>query len=130
MAILVRTNAQTRAFEDEFFRHRIPYIMVGGVRFYERAEIKDLVAYLRLLRNPRDSFSLTRILNVPPRGIGKNTAALLDERAAAMGATAWDVLELDSVESFPPRAATALRGFRELVRELRTAAAELPLPAL
>jgi DNA helicase-2/ATP-dependent DNA helicase PcrA len=130
VAILVRTNAQTRAFEDEFFRNRIPYTMVGGVRFYERAEIKDLVAWLRLLRNPRDSFSLARILNVPPRGIGKNTAALLEERAAAMGATPWDVLELDSVESFPPRAATALRGFRDLVRGLRAAAAELPLPAL
>jgi DNA helicase-2/ATP-dependent DNA helicase PcrA len=130
VAILVRTNAQTRAFEDEFFRNRIPYTMVGGVRFYERAEIKDLVAWLRLLRNPRDSFSLARILNVPPRGIGKNTVALLEERAAAMGATPWDVLELDSVESFPPRAATALRGFRDLVRGLRAAAAELPLPAL
>jgi DNA helicase-2/ATP-dependent DNA helicase PcrA len=130
VAILVRTNAQTRAFEDEFFRHRIPYTMVGGVRFYERAEIKDLVAYLRLLRNPRDTFSLTRILNTPPRGIGKNTVALLEERAATMGATPWDVLELDAVESFPARAATALRGFRELIRELRAASAELPLPAL
>jgi DNA helicase-2/ATP-dependent DNA helicase PcrA len=130
VAILVRTNAQTRAFEDEFFRNRIPYTMVGGVRFYERAEIKDLVAYLRLLRNPRDTFSFTRILNTPPRGIGRNTVSLLEERAATMGATPWDVLELDSVESFPPRAATALRGFRELIRELRVAAAELPLPAL
>mgnify|MGYP001566814588 CR=1 FL=1 len=130
MAILVRTNAQTRAFEDEFFRHRIPYTMVGGVRFYERAEIKDLVAYLRLLRNPRDTFSLTRILNVPPRGIGKTTVTLLEERAAAMGATPWDVLELDAVESFPGRAATALRSFRDLVRGLRQSASELPLPAL
>ncbi|MEZ5313648.1 MAG: 3'-5' exonuclease [Thermoanaerobaculia bacterium] len=130
MAILVRTNAQTRAFEDEFFRHRIPYVMVGGVRFYERAEIKDLVAYLRLLRNPRDTFSLNRILNVPPRGIGKTTVALLEERAAAMGATPWDVLELDAVESFPGRAATALRAFRDLIRDLRASASGLPLPAL
>ncbi len=130
MAILVRTNAQTRAFEDEFFRHRIPYTMVGGVRFYERSEIKDLVAYLRLLRNPRDAFSLSRILNVPPRGIGKTTVAMLEERAVQLGATLWDVLEVDSLGSFPARAATALRNFRTLIQSLRKAAEELPLPAL
>ncbi len=131
IAILVRTNAQTRAFEDEFFSARIPYTLVGGVRFYERAEIKDLVAYLRVIRNPRDSFSLARILNQPPRGIGKTTAALLEERAAAeTGGVLWDVLELDRLASFPARAATALQGFRDLVRELRKAAEELPLPAL
>ena len=130
MAILVRTNAQTRAFEDEFFRRRIPYSMVGGVRFYERAEIKDLVAYLRLLRNPRDSFSLLRILNVPPRGIGRTTVALLEERAAELAVAPWEVLEQDALGNFPPRAATALRAFRELVAGLRGAAAELPLPAL
>jgi len=130
MAILVRTNAQTRAFEDEFFRQRIPYTMVGGVRFYERSEIKDLVAYLRLVRNPRDSFSLSRILNVPPRGIGKTTVAMLDERASRLGATLWDALEVDSLESFPARATTALRAFRGLIQTLRQAAEELPLPAL
>jgi len=131
MAILVRTNAQTRAFEDEFFHARIPYTLVGGVRFYERAEIKDLVAYLRVLRNPRDSFSLARILNQPPRGIGKATAALLAERAAAeTGGVLWDVLDLDRLSSFPGRAATALRAFRDLIRSLVGAATELPLPAL
>jgi len=131
LAILVRTNAQTRAFEDEFFRSRVPYTLVGGVRFYERAEIKDVVAYLRLLRNPRDNFSLARILNQPPRGIGKTTVALLEERAAAeTGGVLWDVLELDRLDSFPPRAAAALRAFRDLVRALRLAADELPLPAL
>ena len=73
----MRTNAQTRAFEDEFFRARVPYSLIGGVRFYERAEIKDVIAYLRVIRNPRDNFSLLRILNQPPRGIGKTTVALL-----------------------------------------------------
>ena len=90
--MLVRTNAQTRALEDELLRREIPYTLVGGVRFYERAEIKDLVAYLRVLRNPRDTFSLARILNQPPRGIGKATQELLDEQAAELGATLWDVL--------------------------------------
>lgn len=131
LAILVRTNAQTRAFEDEFFRARIPYVLVGGVRFYERAEIKDLVAYLRVLRNPRDNFSLSRILNQPPRGIGKTTVAMLEEQAAAeAGGVLWDLLELDRLDRFANRAATALRGFRDLIRGLRSAASELPLPAL
>jgi DNA helicase II / ATP-dependent DNA helicase PcrA len=130
LAVLVRTNAQTRAFEDEFFRSGIPYTLVGGVRFYERAEIKDLIAYLRLLRNPRDNFSLLRVLNQPPRGIGRSTVALLEERAAQGGGVLWDVLELDPLESFPARARTALLAFRDLVRALRAAAGELPLPAL
>ncbi len=130
LAVLVRTNAQTRAFEDEFFRAGIPYSLVGGVRFYERAEIKDLIAYLRVLRNPRDDFSLLRILNQPPRGIGKTTVAQLVERAAAAGGVVWDALELGPLDSFPPRARTALTAFRDLVRDLRRAASELPLPAL
>ena len=131
LAILVRTNAQTRAFEDEFFRARIPYTLVGGVRFYERAEIKDLVAYLRVLRNPRDNFSLLRVLNQPPRGIGKTTVALAEERAAGeTGGVLWDLLELDRLDRFPTRAAAALRGFRDLIVALRATAADLPLPAL
>jgi DNA helicase-2/ATP-dependent DNA helicase PcrA len=128
--VLVRTNAQTRAFEEEFFHARIPYTLVGGVRFYERAEIKDVVAYLRVLRNPRDNFSLLRIFNQPPRGIGKTTVALVEERAAETGGVLWDVLELDRLGSFPARAASALRGFRDLVRGLRAVTDELPLPAL
>ena len=131
LAVLVRTNAQTRAFEDEFFHARIPYVLVGGVRFYERAEIKDLVAYLRVLRNPRDNFSLLRILNQPPRGIGKTTVATLEEQAATeAGGVIWDLLEFDRLDRFANRAATALRAFRDLLRALRAAAGELPLPAL
>ncbi|MGH7337536.1 MAG: ATP-dependent helicase, partial [Myxococcota bacterium] len=131
LAVLVRTNAQTRAFEDEFFQTRIPYTLVGGVRFYERAEIKDLIAYLRALRNPRDNVSLLRILNQPPRGIGKATIAMVEERAAEeTGGVVWDLLDLDRLDRFPSRAATALRAFRDLVRELSAAAGELPLPAL
>lgn len=130
LAVLVRTNAQTRAFEDEFFQQQVPYTLVGGVRFYERAEIKDLVAYLRLLRNPRDGFSLARILNQPPRGIGKATQELLEREAASRGVPAWDLLATDDLGAFPARAAQALRAFRALIGELAEAAAELPLPAL
>lgn len=130
LAVLVRTNAQTRAFEDEFFQQQVPYTLVGGVRFYERAEIKDLVAYLRLLRNPRDGFSLARILNQPPRGIGKATQELLEREAASRGVPAWDLLATDDLGAFPARAAQALRAFRALIGELTEAAAELPLPAL
>ncbi|HUO87117.1 MAG TPA: UvrD-helicase domain-containing protein [Thermoanaerobaculia bacterium] len=130
MAILVRTNAQTRALEEELLRHEVPYVLVGGTRFYERAEIKDLVAYLRVLRNPRDELSLARILNQPPRGIGKTTQEALFEEAARRGQPVWDLLVHGGLDSFAPRARRALEGFRDLVVGLQEAAEELPLPAL
>jgi ATP-dependent DNA helicase UvrD/PcrA len=130
MAVLVRTNAQTRAIEDELLKQEVPYSLVGGVRFYDRAEIKDLVAYLRVLRNPRDSFSLARIFNQPPRGIGKSTQEMLRDRAGELGQPLWDVLYLDDLGTLPARSATALRKFRDLIVGLQQAAAELPLPAL
>ena len=70
MAILIRTNAQSRVLEEKLMRYAIPYTMVGGTKFYDRKEIKDVLAYLRLLYNPEDSLSLTRIINVPKRNIG------------------------------------------------------------
>ncbi|HSN88253.1 MAG TPA: UvrD-helicase domain-containing protein, partial [Thermoanaerobaculia bacterium] len=115
MAVLVRTNAQTRAIEDELLSREIPYSLVGGVRFYDRAEIKDLVAYLRVIRNPRDNFSLMRIVNQPPRGIGKATLELLRDRAVHLGQPIWDVLYLDDLGTLPARSATSLRKFRDLV---------------
>ncbi len=130
MAILVRTNAQTRAIEDELLEKEIPYSLVGGVRFYDRAEIKDLVAYLRVLRNPRDNFSLMRIINLPPRGIGKSTLELLHDRAVQLGQPLWDVLYLDDLGTLPARSATALRKFRDLIVGLQNTAGEMPLPAL
>ena len=130
MAILVRTNAQTRAFEEEFVRQQVPYELVGGVRFYERAEIKDLVAYLRIIHNPRDNFSFLRILNRPPRGIGKATRELLEKRADEFGHCLWESLVHAEPSSFPPRSAKALAGFRELLAGLQNARKELPLPAL
>jgi DNA helicase II / ATP-dependent DNA helicase PcrA len=130
MAILVRTNAQTRAIEDELLAKEIPYSLVGGVRFYDRAEIKDLVAYLRVLRNPRDNFSLMRVVNQPPRGIGKSTLELLRDRAVHLGQPLWDVLYLDDLGTLPARSAAALRKFRDLIVGLQHTASELPLPAL
>jgi len=130
MAVLVRTNAQTRSLEEQLLRQEMPYTLVGGVRFYERAEIKDLIAYLRVLRNPRDAISMARILNVPARGIGKGTQELLEGRAAELGTPVWDVLATDDLQNFAPRAAKALESFRNVVQRLQADAEELPLPAV
>ena len=118
-AVLVRTNAQTRALEDELLRQKVPYRLIAGVRFYERAEIKDLIAYLRLVRNPSDNLSLRRVLNQPPRGIGKATQAAVFAEAEEMGHSIWDVLRLERFNAIAPRGANALRGFRKLIEELR-----------
>jgi DNA helicase-2/ATP-dependent DNA helicase PcrA len=128
MAILVRTNAQTRALEEELMRQGVAYELVGGVRFYDRAEIKDVIAYLRVLRNPLDDFSLRRILNQPPRGIGKTTQDMLEARARELGQPVWDVLNLDDLGSFPARSAKALKAFRDLIQTLQRLAETLPLP--
>ncbi|MFQ5524763.1 MAG: ATP-dependent helicase [Thermoanaerobaculia bacterium] len=130
MAVLVRTNAQTRVVEERLLDRRIPYVLVGGLRFYERAEIKDLVAYLRLLRNPQDDFSLGRVINQPPRGIGKATRELLDQSVASSGSTLWDALRHLQPGRFPQRSAKALTGFRDLIVGLSEAAERLALPDL
>ncbi len=130
MGILVRTNAQTRAFEEELLRRGMPYVLVGGTRFYERAEIKDLLAYLRLLKNPRDNYSLLRILNRPARGIGAATQELLEREAAQFGGSLWEALTRGELASFPARSARALERFRDTLVGLAAAAQDLPLPAL
>ncbi len=108
IAVLYRTNAQSRAFEEALIEANIPYRLVGGVRFYERKEVKDLIAYLRALANPRDFVSLGRIANIPPRGIGKRTFAALIEALAGTEA---------SISPMNNRAAA----FMELFAELRDA---------
>ncbi len=130
MAVLVRTNAQTRALEEELLRQEVSYVLVGGTRFYERAEIKDVVAYLRVLRNPRDEISLLRILNQPPRGIGRTTQDQLLDEAARRGQLVWDLLYHGELGGFSARAEKALTAFRDLIVGLQRAAAELPLTAL
>ena len=130
MAVLVRTNAQTRAFEDRFLRQQLPYVLVGGVRFYERAEIKDLISYLRFARNPHDVLSFERIVNRPPRGIGKKTRDTLLQQAATAGTSAWAALESGELAGVPPRGAKALRSFHAQMAPIVEAAGDLPLPAL
>jgi DNA helicase-2/ATP-dependent DNA helicase PcrA len=130
VAILVRTNAQTRALEDELLRREVPYTLVAGVRFYERAEIKDLVAYLRVIRHPYDTLSLARIVNQPPRGIGKTTLDRLKETAGALGQPVWDVLYQEELGGFSARSAQALKAFRDLIVGLRQRAKTVTLPAL
>lgn len=91
-ALLYRTNAQSRSLEEAFMNAGIPYVIVGGLKFYDRKEIKDILAYLRLICNPRDSISLLRIINVPRRGIGQTTIAKLNEYALQSGLSLFDVI--------------------------------------
>jgi DNA helicase-2/ATP-dependent DNA helicase PcrA len=121
MAVLYRTNAQSRPFEEELVRRRIPYVVVGGMKFYERAEVKDVLAYLRLAGRPEDDLAFRRVVNVPARGIG---AATLDRLAAAAretGRSWWEVSENPS--GLTERARTALARFREIVLDLHEKAA-------
>jgi DNA helicase II / ATP-dependent DNA helicase PcrA len=121
MAVLYRTNAQSRPFEEELVRRRIPYIVVGGMKFYERAEVKDVLAYLRLAARPEDDLAFRRVVNVPARGIG---AATLDRLAAAAretGRSWWEVSE--NPAGLTERARTSLARFREIVVDLHEKAA-------
>ncbi len=123
IAVLYRTNAQSRPIEDALVRRRIPYRLIGGVRFYQRREIKDLVAYLRLTHNRLDEASLLRIINVPARGIGKTTIDRLAEYAGATGLTVWDACEAaargEPVAGVAARAATAVRRFVGMIETIR-----------
>jgi len=93
-AVMYRTNAQSRALEDAFIRAGLPYRLVGATRFYARREIKDLIAFLRLIHNPMDGIALARVINVPPRNIGQKTVAALEDAARQRGLSAYEVLEL------------------------------------
>lgn len=124
-AVLYRTNAQSRVLEEALRRHRIPYQIIGGIQFYERKEIKDILAYLRVLVNPKDSVSLKRILNVPPRGLGSGTLEKLETSAKQNGLSLLEAVERHlHAEDLGARAHKALRAFVDLVEELRRAAEE------
>src|SRR5258706_13247793 len=125
-AVLFRTNAQSRPFEEELLRANVPYVVVGGVKFYERAEIKDVLAYLRLATRPHDTPSIERVINAPSRGIGDTTVKAIDEEAKTRNASLWDVISGD-LDFLPARAAKAVREFRDIVSDLN-AAANNPLP--
>src|SRR5438132_1707786 len=93
LAVLYRTNAQSRALEEVLLRRGVPYRLIGGLRFYERREVKDVMAYLRLIANPQESLSLSRIINVPRRKLGEKSLAQLGYWADAHDMTAWDALD-------------------------------------
>ena len=115
-AVLYRTNAQSRLFEEALRRYNISYTMVGGFSFYERAEIKDLLGYLRLIRNPHDSMALQRVINTPARGIGKTTLETLERLALETGQSTWDALAAAIANRLiPSRALMAIESFRQLI---------------
>jgi DNA helicase-2/ATP-dependent DNA helicase PcrA len=134
IAIMYRTNAQSRALEEEFVRYGFPYRLVGGTRFYERREVKDVVAYLRLMHNPHDTVSLTRIINVPGRGIGQRTIAELTTWANEKGLPYYDALKLiaqgEEQTPFAARSAQALSHFVNMLDELIAKSGELSLADL
>ncbi len=127
VAILYRTNAQSRPFEEELVRRRIPYVVVGGMKFYERAEVKDALAYLRLAGRPDDDLAFRRVVNVPARGIGQTTLDHLGKAAKERGTSWWEVSG-DPPPGLTERARTALSRFRALVSDL-TARAESESPS-
>ncbi|MGA2168210.1 MAG: UvrD-helicase domain-containing protein [Terracidiphilus sp.] len=115
-AVLYRTNSQSRLVEEALRRYNISYTMVGGFSFYERAEIKDLLGYLRLIRNPHDSMALQRVINTPARGIGKTTLETLERLALETGQSTWDALAAALQNRLiPTRALLALESFRQLI---------------
>lgn len=117
-AVLYRTNAQSRVMEEAFLTMRIPHILVGGQRFYERKEIKDMIAYLRLTWNSRDDVSLRRSINVPPRGIGATSLASVEKWAVDHGAQLWtSILDQEVQHGLPKKAASAVRAFASVIQE-------------
>ncbi|GIX03853.1 MAG: DNA helicase [Planctomycetaceae bacterium] len=120
IAILFRTNEQPRLFESEFRRQRIPYVLVGGQSFYERREVRDILAYLKVIAYPDDEVSLLRILNVPPRGIGEATTEKLLTQSVRQGMSFWETVALAcQQQQLPPKTLMALEQFRQLIETYR-----------
>ncbi|MFI9427400.1 DNA helicase PcrA [Streptomyces achromogenes] len=121
VAVFYRTNAQSRVFEEVFIRVGLPYKVVGGVRFYERKEVRDVLAYLRVLANPEDSVPLRRILNVPKRGIGERAEAMVDALAQREKISFPQALKrVDEAYGMAARSTNAVKRFNALMEELRT----------
>ncbi|MBM3290172.1 MAG: hypothetical protein FJY92_08485, partial [Candidatus Hydrogenedentes bacterium] len=131
VAVLFRTNGQIRLVEEAMRRKGLAYVVVGGVRFYSRKEIKDVLSYLRLLVNPADDVSLRRVLNVPARGIGASSQDILEQYAASRGQSLMDVLrETELDQSIAPRARQSMAEFVHLIDDLTIAAKTTPVAAL
>ena len=119
-AVLYRTNSQSRLFEEAMRRYQLKYHVVGGFSFYERAEIKDLISYLKVIQNPDDSVSLLRVINTPVRGIGKTTIEMIERLALETGLSMWGAVgEAITRQLLPARALAALGSFRALIDDGR-----------
>jgi DNA helicase II / ATP-dependent DNA helicase PcrA len=125
-AILYRTNAQSRAFEEVLVQYGVPYRVVGGLRFYDRREVKDVLAYLRVIANPDDTISLKRIINTPRRGIGKATIDRLEAAASQLGTSLWQALSDDTlVQTVAGRSAKPVIAFAQMLQQWQEKASEL-----
>jgi len=136
-AVMYRTNAQSRALEEVFIRYGTPYKLVAGTRFYERREVKDIIAYLRLIQNPYDTVSLLRIINVPQRGIGQRSLDELTQWARAQGVSEYRALQLlselkekETDLAFSPRTFKVLAGFSAMMEGFIESSRELKLAEL
>jgi DNA helicase-2/ATP-dependent DNA helicase PcrA len=130
-AIFYRTNAQSRVFEEVFMRAGIPYKVVGGVRFYERKEIKDFLAYLRVIVNPNDEISMKRIINTPKRGIGDRSIAQIESFARSNNLSFWQSLcEVDKNKEITAKSQLVLREFVRLIKSLQTLVDAKTLPSV
>ena len=131
IAVLYRTNAQSRVFEESLRRLRIDYNIVGGFSFYERAEVKDVISYLKLALNPADDVALLRVINTPPRGIGKTSLDELMFRAKDLGVSLWQAIAIVTdnmtgvTSSLTPRAKEAFRAFKAVIEKLQRVAGEV-----
>ncbi len=120
VAVLYRLNSQSRLIEEAMRRYQLPYQVVGGFSFYERAEIKDMISYLKLINNPQDSIALLRVINTPARGIGKSTVETLERLSLETGMSLWSAInETLERKLLPQRALAALKGFKELIEDAR-----------
>jgi DNA helicase-2/ATP-dependent DNA helicase PcrA len=131
IAVFYRINAQSRAIEDELVKHQIPYTIVGGLKFYERKEIKDILAYLKLIANPSDGLSLKRIINVPPRGIGEKTIEKIEVFSREKGIPLYEGMKQALKEGlFPPVSQEKIEEFIHLIEEFREEMRALSLSQL
>src|SRR5207244_5933266 len=130
IAVFYRTNAQSRVLEDVLVRQGVPYQVIGGPRFYERAEVKDLIAYLQATDNPSDAVSLQRIANRPRRGIGDSSLARLQTWADAQGRSLWEAMEFAEEAGVGAAPLRAVQGFRTLMQSLQSGALEFPVSEL
>ncbi len=119
VCVLYRTNAQSRAFEEESRRVGIPYIIVGGVKFYERKEVKDIIAYLTILVNPKDDMTFKRIINTPSRGLGKETLLGIEKHSKELGTWLWDTVQKVDLLQLSPKRERSITEFVEIISKYR-----------